>query len=135
MQLWERWSSSCGIGFYKDAFCDRNIILDTYRPYLHDRLPQPWSLLGLNEAHTHAHNHMCRASFRRRRDNEEAGGINKWRGALMQSNKYNKSICGKVYIFLFCVFLQYEFLQRVFLLFLPFLLFSFFYHHMICWLT
>ena len=65
MQLWGRWGSSCGMGFYKDAFCDRNMIWDSYRPYLHDRPPQPWTLFGLNQARTHAHtrtNHMRRAS-------------------------------------------------------------------------
>jgi len=65
MQLWGRWGSSCGMGFYKDAFCDRNMIWDSYRPYLHDRPPQPWTLFGVNEARTHAHtrtNHMRRAS-------------------------------------------------------------------------
>jgi hypothetical protein len=71
MQLWGRWGSSCGTGFYKDAFCDRNMIWDTYRPYLHDRPPQPWTLFGLNQARTYAHtrtnrtnhrNHMRRAS-------------------------------------------------------------------------
>ena len=65
MQLWGRWGSSCGMGFYKDAFCDRNMIWDTYRPYLHDRPPQPWTLFGLNEAHTHARKNTRRASFRR----------------------------------------------------------------------
>jgi len=54
MQLWGRWGSSCGMGFYKDAFCDRNMIWDTYRPYLHDRPPQPWTLFGLNEARHHS---------------------------------------------------------------------------------
>jgi hypothetical protein len=48
------------MGFYKDAFCDRNMIWDTYRPYLHDRPPQPWTLFGLNEAH--ARNQTRRAS-------------------------------------------------------------------------
>ena len=66
MQLWGRWGSSCGMGFYKDAFCDRNMIWNTYRPYLHDRPPQPWTLFGLNgqnglthrtRSHRHAHRH------------------------------------------------------------------------------
>ena len=67
MQLWGRWGSSCGTGFYKDAFCDRNMIWNTYRPYLHDRPPQPWTLFGLNgqnglthhrtRSHRHAHRH------------------------------------------------------------------------------
>jgi hypothetical protein len=45
------------MGFYKDAFCDRNMIWDTYRPYLHDRPPQPWTLFGLNEVHRHSRQH------------------------------------------------------------------------------
>jgi hypothetical protein len=60
MQLWGRWGSSCGTGFYKDTFCDRNMIWNTYRPYLHDRPPQPWTLFGLNKsyhAHSAAHKH------------------------------------------------------------------------------
>jgi hypothetical protein len=57
MQLWGRWGSSCGMGFYKDAFCDRNMIWNNLRPYLHDRPPQPWTLFGLNEAHAHSHAH------------------------------------------------------------------------------
>jgi hypothetical protein len=31
------------------------MIWDSYRPYLHDRPPQPWTLFGLNEAHGHRH--------------------------------------------------------------------------------
>ena len=53
MQLWGRWGSSCGMGFYKDEFCDRNMIWNTYRPYLHDRPPQPWTLFGVNSAVKH----------------------------------------------------------------------------------
>ena len=64
MQLWGRWGSSCGTGFYKDAFCDRNMIWDTYRPYLHDRPPQPWTLFGLNEARARK---KTRRNHRRRR--------------------------------------------------------------------
>jgi hypothetical protein len=62
MQLWGRWGSSCGMGFYKDAFCDRNMIWDTYRPYLHDRPPQPWTLFGLNEARHSRHSRHSRPS-------------------------------------------------------------------------
>jgi hypothetical protein len=64
MQLWGRWGSSCGMGFYKDAFCDRNMIWDTYRPYLHDRPPQPWTLFGVNAAIRlrHRHRHTRKAS-------------------------------------------------------------------------
>jgi hypothetical protein len=48
MQMWGRWGSSCGMGFYKDEFCDRNMIWNNLRPYLHDRPPQPWTLFGVN---------------------------------------------------------------------------------------
>jgi hypothetical protein len=54
------------MGFYKDAFCDRNMIWDTYRPYLHDRPPQPWTLFGLNEAHVQPHAQTRRARARAR---------------------------------------------------------------------
>jgi hypothetical protein len=65
MQLWGRWGSSCGTGFYKDAFCDRNMIWNTYRPYLHDRPPQPWTLFGVNKSfHHHKHRHTRKASHR-----------------------------------------------------------------------
>jgi hypothetical protein len=71
MQLWGRWGSSCGTGFYKDAFCDRNMIWDNLRPYLHDRPPQPWTLFGVNAAirlrhrhgHGHRHGHTRKASL------------------------------------------------------------------------
>jgi hypothetical protein len=53
MQFWGRWGSSCGTGFYKDEFCDRNMIWDMYRPYLHDRPPQPWTLFGVNQHSQH----------------------------------------------------------------------------------
>ena len=66
MQLWGRWGSSCGMGFYKDAFCDRNMIWDNLRPYLHDRPPQPWTLFGVNATirlrHRHRHRHTRKAS-------------------------------------------------------------------------
>jgi len=57
MQLWGRWGSSCGMGFYKDAFCDRNMIWDAFRPYLHDRPTQPWTLFGLNKSFHREHKH------------------------------------------------------------------------------
>ena len=62
MQLWGRWGSSCGMGFYKDAFCDRNMIWDNLRPYLHDRPPQPWTLFGVyRQSHRHkSHRHKTR---------------------------------------------------------------------------
>lgn len=47
MEFWGRWGSSCGTPFYKDEFCDRNMIWDVYRPYLHDRPTQPWTLFGI----------------------------------------------------------------------------------------
>jgi hypothetical protein len=70
MQLWGRWGSSCGTGFYKDAFCDRNMIWNTYRPYLHDRPPQPWTLFGLNGQNglthgTRSHRHRAHSTTRR----------------------------------------------------------------------
>jgi hypothetical protein len=65
MQLWGRWGSSCGMGFYKDEFCDRNMIWNNLRPYLHDRPPQPWTLFGLDEAHATPRRH--RASRHRMR--------------------------------------------------------------------
>lgn len=64
MQLWGRWGSSCGMGFSKDAFCDRNMIWNTYRPYLHDRPPQPWTLFGLNKSFHRSHAHTRKASHR-----------------------------------------------------------------------
>lgn len=71
MQLWGRWGSSCGMGFYKDAFCDRNMIWDNLRPYLHDRPPQPWTLFGVvksssssssssSSRHRHRNRHSAR---------------------------------------------------------------------------
>jgi hypothetical protein len=64
MQLWGRWGSSCGMGFYKDAFCDRNMIWDSYRPYLHDRPPQPWTLFEINR-HRLTRHHRSKSSHRR----------------------------------------------------------------------
>jgi hypothetical protein len=63
MQLWGRWGSSCGMGFYKDAFCDRNMIWDNLRPYLHDRPPQPWTLFGVvksSSSSRNRHRHSAR---------------------------------------------------------------------------
>ena len=37
------WGSSCGTPFYKDAFCERNLQWEPLRPYLHDRVSQPWT--------------------------------------------------------------------------------------------
>lgn len=37
------WGSSCGTPFYKDAFCERNLQWEQLKPYLHDRVSQPWT--------------------------------------------------------------------------------------------
>jgi hypothetical protein len=38
-----RFGNSCGIAFNKDAFCDKHIQWNMFRPYLMDRPSQPWS--------------------------------------------------------------------------------------------
>jgi hypothetical protein len=65
MQLWGRWGSSCGMGFYKDAFCDRNMIWDNLRPYLHDRPPQPWTLFGVVKSSSSSSRNRHRHSARK----------------------------------------------------------------------
>ena len=42
------WGSSCGTPFYKDAFCERNMQWEMLKPFLHDRLSQPWSTFALS---------------------------------------------------------------------------------------
>ena len=37
------WGSSCGTPFYKDEFCKRNLQWESLKPYLHDRVSQPWT--------------------------------------------------------------------------------------------
>jgi hypothetical protein len=37
------WGSSCGTPFYKDEFCERNLQWESLKPYLHDRISQPWT--------------------------------------------------------------------------------------------
>ena len=37
------WGSSCGTPFYKDDFCERNLQWEPLKPYLHDRISQPWT--------------------------------------------------------------------------------------------
>jgi hypothetical protein len=69
MQLWGRWGSSCGMGFYKDEFCDRNMIWNNLRPYLHDRPPQPWTLFKCSGNHSHSHSHSHRTRHHRHRRN------------------------------------------------------------------
>lgn len=39
------WGSSCGTPFYKDEFCQRNLQWESLKPYLHDRISQPWTIL------------------------------------------------------------------------------------------
>lgn len=40
------WGSSCGTPFYKDAFCERNLQWESLKPYLHDRVSQPWTIFA-----------------------------------------------------------------------------------------
>jgi hypothetical protein len=40
------WGSSCGTPFYKDEFCERNLQWESLKPYLHDRISQPWTTLS-----------------------------------------------------------------------------------------
>ena len=39
------WGSSCGTPFYKNDFCERNLQWESLKPYLHDRISQPWTIL------------------------------------------------------------------------------------------
>lgn len=41
-----RFGTSCGIPFQKDPFCDEHRQWEVFRPYLHDRPTQPWTLIG-----------------------------------------------------------------------------------------
>jgi hypothetical protein len=41
------WGSSCGTPFYKDDFCERNLQWESLKPYLHDRISQPWTTFSL----------------------------------------------------------------------------------------
>ena len=43
MGLSGRFGNSCGIPFDKNAFCDKNMQWDNFRPYLNDRPTKPWS--------------------------------------------------------------------------------------------
>jgi hypothetical protein len=38
-----RFCNSCGIPFDKNAFCDKNMQWDNFRPYLNDRPTKPWA--------------------------------------------------------------------------------------------
>jgi hypothetical protein len=38
-----RWGSSCGTPFDKNKFCDEHREWDYLRPYLNDRIKQPWT--------------------------------------------------------------------------------------------
>ena len=44
-----RWGNSCGIPFYKDKFCDENRQWAYLRPYLRDRIQQPWSTFTITK--------------------------------------------------------------------------------------
>jgi hypothetical protein len=46
MSFLGRFGNSCGIPFKKNEFCNKNRQYDIYRPYLHDRLTQPWTELN-----------------------------------------------------------------------------------------
>ena len=46
------WGSSCGTPFYKDAYCERNLQWEMLKPYLHDRVSQPWTTFSLSARKT-----------------------------------------------------------------------------------
>ena len=46
MTMCLRWGNSCGIPFYKDKFCDEHRQWAYLRPYLRDRIQQPWSIFS-----------------------------------------------------------------------------------------
>jgi len=56
MEMFARWGSSCGMGFYKNEFCNKNMIWDNQRTFLHDRPPQPWTLFKSDEFFQHYNN-------------------------------------------------------------------------------
>ena len=43
-----RYGDSCGIPFFKDKFCDEHREWAYLRPFLHDRLQQPWTNFTIN---------------------------------------------------------------------------------------
>jgi len=42
-----RYGDSCGMPFYKDKFCDQNAQWNYLRPYLMDRLEEPWTIFSV----------------------------------------------------------------------------------------
>ena len=49
------WGSSCGTPFYKDEFCERNLQWEPLKPYLHDRISQPWTTFESSVPSFHYH--------------------------------------------------------------------------------
>ena len=47
MSFIARFGNSCGTTFNKTEFCDKHIQWNNYRPYLNDRLSQPWSTFSI----------------------------------------------------------------------------------------
>ena len=56
------WGSSCGTPFYKDEFCERNLQWEPLKPYLHDRISQPWTTF---ESSVPSFHHYRRKSIRK----------------------------------------------------------------------
>ena len=49
------WGSSCGTPFYKDEFCKRNLQWEALKPYLHDRISQPWTIFSSLTSKSYSH--------------------------------------------------------------------------------
>jgi hypothetical protein len=63
MGLVARWGSSCGTPFYAKEFCDRNLQWADQKPYLMDRISQPWTTFYLNER-TGTHHHATKRTIK-----------------------------------------------------------------------
>lgn len=49
MTMLMRYGNSCGIPFIKDTFCDKHIQWNIFRPYLMDRLGEPWTEFSITK--------------------------------------------------------------------------------------
>jgi hypothetical protein len=63
-----RWGNSCGMPFNKNKFCDEHREWDYLRPYLEDRLEQPWTTFTITNNHNSFNKKNVTVKNRKRRN-------------------------------------------------------------------
>lgn len=83
------WGSSCGTPFYKDDFCERNLQWEALKPYLHDRISQPWTTFSpLSNTMSSSSSRYTRKIRKNRKNKNKKIKVLSWKTFYDKLNNY-----------------------------------------------